>query len=229
MNKVGEVPAMPEGFELTDRLPIHHDNSLPPLHRPTASLAMSIPTQAETSNAPSIEFHNSPLEETLNHRTVLKLDLILLPFVSLLFLLNSLDKSNVGNAETANFTKDAGLQREDLNTAVACFFAFFVLLQPVGAAVGRRYGMAKVVPICMALWGVCTAAHVLIRRKWELITVRVLIGILEGRKFMCNPVDALFLLLKKRFYNLQPVHPVSCWAGVVPWRLDNPSEPDNET
>lgn len=120
-------------------------------------------------------------EEELNHRTVLKLDLILLPFVSLLFLLNSLDRSNVGNAETADFTKDAGLQPQDLNTAVACFFAFFVILQPVGAAVGRTYGMAKVVPPCMALWGICTAAHVLIRKKWELITVRILIGILEGK------------------------------------------------
>ncbi|KAI7623740.1 hypothetical protein KC346_g2571, partial [Hortaea werneckii] len=42
----------------------------------------------------------------LNRRTVRKLDFILLPFLALLFLLNSLDKSNVGNAETAGFTRD---------------------------------------------------------------------------------------------------------------------------
>jgi hypothetical protein len=34
----------------------------------------------------------------LDRRTVRKLDFILLPFLALLFLFNSLDKSNVGNA-----------------------------------------------------------------------------------------------------------------------------------
>lgn len=39
--------------------------------------------------------------EQLNRRTLRKLDFILLPFLCTLFLLNSLDKSNIGNAETA--------------------------------------------------------------------------------------------------------------------------------
>ena len=39
--------------------------------------------------------------EQLNRRTLRKLDFILLPFLCGLFLLNSLDKSNIGNAETA--------------------------------------------------------------------------------------------------------------------------------
>jgi len=39
--------------------------------------------------------------EQLNRRTIRKLDFILLPFLCTLFLLNSLDKSNIGNAETA--------------------------------------------------------------------------------------------------------------------------------
>jgi hypothetical protein len=37
--------------------------------------------------------------EELNRRTVRKLDLLLLPFLALLFLFNSLDRSNIGNAE----------------------------------------------------------------------------------------------------------------------------------
>lgn len=174
---------MLDEFELTDHLSIRRDNEPDSLHFPRASVGMPMPARADPSDFPSVDTDNSALEEGLDRRTVLKLDLILLPFVSPLFLLNSLDRSNVGNAETANFTKDVGLQPQDLNTAVACFFAFFVILQPVGAAVGRRYGMAKVVPFCMALWGICTAAHVLIRKKWELITVRILIGILEGKRF----------------------------------------------
>jgi len=82
--------------------------------------------------------------------------------------------------QTADFTKDVGLQPEDLNTAVAVFFIFFVTLQPVGAAVGRKFGMARWVPFSMTLWGICTALHVWVRAKWQLIGLRMIIGILEG-------------------------------------------------
>jgi hypothetical protein len=118
--------------------------------------------------------------DKLERRIRRKLDFILLPFLALLFLLNSLDKSNVGNAETAGFTQDAGLDADDLNTSMGYFFAFFVALQPVGAAFGRRYGMRRWVPGCMTLWGFCTILHMWVRRKWQLIALRILIASLEA-------------------------------------------------
>jgi hypothetical protein len=117
-------------------------------------------------SADALEGGHDDAVAKLNRRTVRKLDFM--------------DRSNIGNAETANFTRDSGLDPSDLNTAVACFFAFFVALQPVGAAVGRRYGMATYVPTVMASWGACTALHIGITQKWELISIRILIGILEG-------------------------------------------------
>ncbi|KAJ9295876.1 hypothetical protein DTO217A2_8938 [Paecilomyces variotii] len=122
----------------------------------------------------------SRFHEVTERRVIRKLDYILLPFLSLLFLLNSLDRSNIGNAETAHFTRDAGLDPKDLNTAVACFFAFFVALQPVGAAAGRKFGMGRWVPAVMALWGLFTMLHIWISKRWQLITVRILIGCLEA-------------------------------------------------
>lgn len=41
--------------------------------------------------------------EQLNRRTLRKLDFILLPYLCLFFLLNSIDKTNLGNAETAGW------------------------------------------------------------------------------------------------------------------------------
>ncbi|KAH7135074.1 major facilitator superfamily domain-containing protein [Dendryphion nanum] len=128
----------------------------------------------------------------LHRRTVRKLDYLLLPFLALLFLFNALDKSNIGNAESAHFTRDIGLQKGDLNTAVALFFAFFVALQPVGAALGRRYGMVLWVPSCMLLWGISTALHVWVRARWQLYTLRILIGCLEAGFY---PVTVTYLSL----------------------------------
>ena len=142
---------------------------------PYSSVRASAPLSADT-----LEAGRDDAVVKLNRQTVRKLDFVLLPYLSLLFLLNALDRSNIGNAETANFTRDSGLDPSDLNTAVACFFAFFVALQPVGAAVGRRYGMATYVPTVMASWGACTALHIGITQKWELISIRILIGVLEG-------------------------------------------------
>jgi MFS family permease len=80
----------------------------------------------------------------------------------------------------AGFTRDAGLSPGDLNTSLAFFFAFFVALQPVGAALGRKFGMARWVPACMTLWGFCTLLHIWVRTRWQLVLLRVAIATLEA-------------------------------------------------
>jgi len=60
------------------------------------------------------------------------------------------------------------------------FFAFFVALQPVGAILGRKIGMAIYVPTCMSIWGLCTILHIWVRRKWQLVLLRIVIGSLEA-------------------------------------------------
>jgi hypothetical protein len=57
-------------------------------------------TWSETDET-SLGLNGDDTDEQLNRHTIRKLDYVLLPFLCLLFLLNSIDKSNVGNAETA--------------------------------------------------------------------------------------------------------------------------------
>ncbi|KAL7270121.1 hypothetical protein RUND412_007179 [Rhizina undulata] len=121
-----------------------------------------------------------PTRSSSTTRIRRKTDLYLLPFLSLLFLLNSLDRSNVGNAETAGFTKHAGLQSKDLNDAVSAFFVTFVLLQPVGAALGKRVGVARWVGGVMIAWGILTGLNAFVRTRGQLITLRVMIGAFEA-------------------------------------------------
>ncbi|KAI9773975.1 MAG: hypothetical protein M1839_001987 [Geoglossum umbratile] len=182
---------MPQEFELsaitdagsdsgtdTNRKAIDSDSPRSPSLN---SARPQMPLPADEPRTPLLTPAQSVEHSAINAgHALFKLDYILLPFLCTLFLLNSLDRSNIGNAETANFTLDAGLEPEDLNTAVALFFVFFVTLQPVGAAIGRKWGMAKYVPTVMAFWGVLTGAHVWVRRRWQLITIRILIGMLEA-------------------------------------------------
>ncbi|KAF2637286.1 MFS general substrate transporter [Massarina eburnea CBS 473.64] len=146
------------------------------------------------ANTMRMPLHHQEVQRhsALHKRTLRKLDFLLLPFLALLFLFNSLDKANIGNAESAHFTTDIGLVGSDLNTAVALFFAFFVALQPVGAALGRRYGMVLWVPSCMLLWGIATALHTWVRTRWQLYVLRAIIGCLEAGFY---PVTVSYLSL----------------------------------
>lgn len=141
-----------------------------------------IESSPQISTSTSTSIANAPLEDDpdLQRRTLRKLDWILLPFLSVLFCLNSLDRTNVGSAESAHFTRDAGLAPNDLNTSVALFYGFFVVLQPFGAALGRKFGMGRYVPSVMALWGVCTTLHIWVKQRWQLLLLRSIIGILEA-------------------------------------------------
>ncbi|USW48590.1 Putative major facilitator superfamily, MFS transporter superfamily [Septoria linicola] len=175
----------------------------------------------------------------LTRRTVRKLDTILLPFLALLFLLNSLDKSNIGNAETAGFTYDTGLSRQDVHTSMGIFFFVFVLLQPLGAACGRRFGMRRFVPACMSLWGLSTILHIFVRKRWHLILLRIMIAILEAG-FYPTTVSYMSLFYTKFefatrlgfFYGMTAVAGVV--GGVLSWAVfsqfpgheDGPNAPD---
>ena len=49
--------------------------------------------------------------------------------------------------------------------------------------------MVRWVPSCMLLWGISTALHTWVRARWQLYTLRILIGCLEGGLFL--PLDAI--------------------------------------
>lgn len=103
------------------------------------------------NNVPAGHVTQTPEEDALNRRVNLKMDVAMLPLLSILYLFNGLDRSNVGNAETQGFTTDIGATPNDLNLAVSLFFVTFVLFQPPSAAVGRWMGAKNWIPILMVL------------------------------------------------------------------------------
>ncbi|KAF2029492.1 major facilitator superfamily transporter [Setomelanomma holmii] len=116
----------------------------------------------------------------MSRRVNRKMDIAMLPFLSLLYLFNGLDRSNVGNAETQGFTRDIGATPDDLNLAVSLFFVTFVLLQPPSAAVGRWLGAKRWLSIQMIGWGAFTIGHAFIHGRSALIAMRLMIGAFEA-------------------------------------------------
>ncbi|KAK1835711.1 high-affinity nicotinic acid transporter [Podospora conica] len=108
-----------------------------------------------------------------------KIDIALLPLLSLLYLFNGLDRGNIGSAQTQGFTDDIGCQPDDLNLAVSLFWLTFVLLQPL-SAVGAWLGARHWIPLIMVCWGTVTVAQTFIWGRASLIATRLLIGAFEA-------------------------------------------------
>lgn len=84
---------------------------------------------------------------------------------------------------TLGFTRDIGVQPDDLNLAVSLFFVTFVTLQPASAAMGRYFGAKNWIPIMMLGWGICTIAQAWTNSKATLIAIRLLVGAFEAGFF----------------------------------------------
>ena len=59
-----------------------------------------------------------------------KLDVRLLPVLAIMFLLNGLDKGNLGNAKTAGMDIDLHFKSNQYNLALSIFYIPFVLTAP---------------------------------------------------------------------------------------------------
>lgn len=120
-------------------------------------------------------------EEKAQHRALnRKFDLYLIPFCALIYLFNGLDRSNLGNAETDNFSKDLGMPSSAVNFATSLFFATYVPLQPFSAAIGKKVGQSYWLGIIGVGWGLLTLGHAFIKNETQLIVLRLFIGVFES-------------------------------------------------
>lgn len=62
------------------------------------------------------------LFQPLIHHTVRKLDFYLLPFLSIMYFFNSVDRSNLGNAKTDGMDKDLGFTGEQYSLLILLFY-----------------------------------------------------------------------------------------------------------
>lgn len=102
------------------------------------AIELSSAVHASVSYKPADE-HQRKLDRKIN----LKLDLFVTFLLGLAFLFCGIDKTNIGNAATSTFVKDAHLGPADVGNAVSLFAVTFVPLQPFSVSLGRYIG-AKV-------------------------------------------------------------------------------------
>ena len=85
------------------------------------------PTEIGASNDVDVESAGSKdLEE---RRLLTKIDLRILPILSLCYIFSFLDRVNIGNAVVFGLSKELNLQGTQYNVALCIFFVPFILLE----------------------------------------------------------------------------------------------------
>ncbi|KZP18356.1 MFS general substrate transporter [Athelia psychrophila] len=114
------------------------------------------------------------------NRILRKLDWHLLPFVSILYLLSFLDRSNIGNAKVAGMAKDLNLTGYKYNTAAAVFYILYGLAEVPSNIALKLYRPSRWIPTIMLGWGLIMTLMCLVNSYKGLLVARIFLGLAEA-------------------------------------------------
>ncbi|CAK1359515.1 unnamed protein product [Cercospora beticola] len=113
-----------------------------------------------------------------------KFDLHILPLLAMMYLFNSLDKSNLGNAKTAGLEADLGFAGTNkYNILLSIFFVPYVLTAPFLGILGKIYGPSRVLPCMMFTFGSMTLLVIAVINWGGLMALRWFLGMAESAFF----------------------------------------------
>ncbi|KAI8881543.1 MFS general substrate transporter [Backusella circina FSU 941] len=143
--------------------------------------------QADIEEAGSIDEAEFKIIEK---RLVRKIDLRIIPWVSVLYLLLSLDRNNIGNARLGTLEADLGLVGNQYYTALTIFFAGYVIFHIPSNLMIKRIKPSQWISGTMVLWGICSICQAATHNAAGLTACRFWLGAFETG---VGPSTPLFL------------------------------------
>ncbi|KAK0535393.1 hypothetical protein OC835_002377 [Tilletia horrida] len=118
--------------------------------------------------------------EAIRKRAIRKLDMRTLPFLTLAWLANFIDRTSIGNAATLHLTQDLHLHGLQLNTALALFYVSYILSEIPSNIFLKKFGGDKWIPSLILAWAIVTTLTCLVQDFKGLVVIRVFLGLCEG-------------------------------------------------
>lgn len=148
----------------------------------------------------------TPSEE---RQAVRKCDILILPFIMLLFCFLQFDRTNVANALTDTLRQDVHIGNTEINTAQTLFVVGFIITEIPFNMISKAMGPERFLPITMFLWGIVTWSQTFMTSAPGLYACRFFVGALEG-----GYVPGMALYLSKWYTNNEIGLRYACfWAS----------------
>ncbi|KAJ1899613.1 hypothetical protein LPJ81_004107 [Coemansia sp. IMI 209127] len=139
---------------------------------------------------------SGPEREAIVKRLKLKLDLRLVPYLSLLYLFNALDRGNIGNARLAGLEAGTHLTGNDFYNALSFFYFGYTISQIPNMFILKKVTPSVLVGVTMILWGVCSTSMAAAKNYSDLVATRFFMGIFEAGVGPAAPVILSFFYLR---------------------------------
>lgn len=108
-----------------------------------------------------------------------KIDIRVIPVLSILYLLAFLDRTNVANAAVFGLSSDLNLTPIQYSTALTIFFPPYILFEIPSNLILKRLKPHVWLSVCMFMFGLVTLCQGLVNNWGGLMTTRFLLGVFE--------------------------------------------------
>src|ERR1700731_4445172 len=122
------------------------------------------------------------LPEDFAAKTYRKVDLRLLPFLFLCYILAYLDRVNVGFAKL-QMLKDLSLSDAAFATGAGIFFIGYFFFEVPSNVLLKKFGARMWIARIMISWGVISGCMIFVRGAWSFYAMRFLLGLAEAGFF----------------------------------------------
>ena len=120
--------------------------------------------------------------ETFEAKTYHKVDVRLLPFLFLCYILAYLDRVNVGFAKL-QMLNDLSLSDAAFATGAGIFFIGYFFFEVPSNMLLKKFGARMWIARIMVSWGVISACMIFVKGQWSFYAMRFLLGLAEAGFF----------------------------------------------
>ncbi|KAF2970470.1 hypothetical protein GQX73_g3098 [Xylaria multiplex] len=119
--------------------------------------------------------------DLLNKKLVRKVDLVILPIIGLLYILNYIDRQNLAAAKLQGILEDLHLSTQQFATAVSILFVGYLPFQiPSNLLITKISRPGLYICTAALIWGAISAVTATVKNYQQLLAVRAILGIVEA-------------------------------------------------
>ncbi|KAF7561324.1 hypothetical protein G7046_g2825 [Stylonectria norvegica] len=119
----------------------------------------------------------------IDKKLMWKVDLALIPWLSLLYLLSFLDRTNIGNARLEKMEVELGMVTGNYNMALTIFFISYALFEPITNGLLKRLTPRIFFTAIIILWGIVMTLMGTVSSYSGLLAARWFLGVAEAGLF----------------------------------------------
>ena len=119
--------------------------------------------------------------EGLNKKLVRKMDLVIMPIVAILYILNYVDRQNLAAAKLQGITDDLNMSTQQFATAISILFVGYLPFQiPSNLLITKIKRPGLYICTAAMIWGAISAATAGVKTYGQLLAVRACLGVVEA-------------------------------------------------